>query len=97
MSFIIIGGSSVESGAAGSDGAAPPQQQGPAPSGGGATGPTQPTGPMSPDLSRVEDLASFFKMGPGGFSRNPETFAFIQLQEHLSNIKWVRADIHHNC
>ena len=45
--------------------------------------------PISPDLSRVEDLASFFKMGPGGFARNPETFAFIQLKEYLSNIEWV--------
>jgi hypothetical protein len=44
--------------------------------------------PFSPELSRVEDLTSFFKMGPGGFSRNPETFAFIQLQKYLSNIKW---------
>ena len=96
MSF-YIGGSSVESGAAGRDGAAPPQQQGATPSGGGTTAPTQQAGPMSPDLSRVEDLASFFKMGPGGFSRNPETFAFIQLQEHLSNIKWVRANIHKIC
>ena len=39
--------------------------------------------------SRIRDLNTFFKMGPGGFSRNPETFAFIQLQKYLSNIEWV--------
>ena len=42
-----------------------------------------------PPLSRVRDLDYFFKMGPGGFSRNPEKFAFVQLQKYLSNIKWV--------
>lgn len=44
----------------------------------------------TPPLSRVRDLDSFFKMGPGGFSRNPETFAFVHLQKYLSNIKWVQ-------
>ena len=42
-----------------------------------------------PFLSRVRDLNAFFRMGPGGFSRNPEKFAFLQLQKYLSNIKWV--------
>lgn len=42
-----------------------------------------------PLLSRVQDLNAFFKMGPGGFSRNPEKLAFVHLQKYLSNIKWV--------
>ena len=48
-----------------------------------------------PDLSRVEDLASWFKMGPGGFSRNPENFAFINLKDYLSNIEWVCYESNH--
>lgn len=44
---------------------------------------------VTPPLSRVRDLDAFFKMGPGGFSRNPETLAFVHLQSFLSNIKWV--------
>ena len=58
----------------------------PARSGGTSTAESS---PISPDLDRVKDLDAFFKMGPGGFSRNPETFAFLQLKQHLSNIKWV--------
>ena len=42
-----------------------------------------------PVQTRIRDLSSFFKMGPGGFSRNPEAFAFVQLRNYLSNIKWV--------
>ena len=67
----------------------PSPGQGAAAGGEGVKSPSPVESSISPDLSRVEDLASFFKMGPGGFSRNPETFAFIQLQKHLSNIKWV--------
>lgn len=43
----------------------------------------------APLLSRVQDLDAFFKMGPGGFSSNPEKYAFVHLQKYLSNIKWV--------
>ena len=60
-------------------------EQGATPHGDTATSTAEP----APDLDRVKDLDSFFKMGPGGFTRNPETFAFIQLKQHLSNIKWV--------
>ena len=48
-----------------------------------------------PPLSRIRDLNSFFKMGPGGFTRNPETFAFVHLQKFLSNIKWVCTHLLH--
>ena len=66
------------------DGGTSPEQ-GATPHGDTATSTAEP----APDLDRVKDLDSFFKMGPGGFTRNPETFAFIQLKQHLSNIKWV--------
>ena len=49
-----------------------------------------------PLLSRVQDLNAFFKMGPGGFSRNPEKLAFVHLQKYLSNIKWV-SKLHSYC
>ena len=48
-----------------------------------------------PLLSRVQDLNAFFKMGPGGFSRNPEKLAFVHLQKYLSNIKWVSKNYTH--
>lgn len=48
-----------------------------------------------PLLSRVQDLNAFFKMGPGGFSRNPEKLAFVHLQKYLSNIKWVSQNCTH--
>lgn len=48
-----------------------------------------------PLLSRVQDLNAFFKMGPGGFSRNPEKLAFVHLQKYLSNIKWVSKNCTH--
>jgi hypothetical protein len=71
-----------EGGAQGGEPTSP--EQGPTPHRDGATS----TAEITPDLDRVKDLDSFFKMGPGGFTRNPETFAFIQLKQRLSNIKW---------
>ena len=67
----------------------PPPSTSPVETSGTATAASAGDGSTTPPLSRVRDLDSFFKMGPGGFSRNPETFAFVHLQKYLSNIKWV--------